>query len=122
MSASACFGEQSRLGPPIGGPNHIGVGLKTNVYIDGFNLYFAIKFSPYKWLDLSSLCRNLLPKHTINLIRYFTAHVKPLPHDPGVRTRQDFYLRALKTLQDLELHDNGEFVSWDKLIPQSPLA
>ena len=122
MSASACFGEQSCLGPPIGGPNHISVELKTNVYIDGFNLYFAIKFSPYKWLDLSSLCRNLLPKHTINLIRYFTAHVKPLPHDPGVRTRQDFYLRALKTLQDLELHDNGEFVSWDKLMPQSPLA
>ena len=98
------------------------VGLETNVYIDGFNLYYAIKFSPYKWLDLSSLCRNLLPRHTINLIRYFTAHVKPLPHDLDVKTRQDFYLRALKTLKDLELHDNGEFVSWDKLIPQSPLA
>ncbi|GAI65762.1 unnamed protein product, partial [marine sediment metagenome] len=25
--------------------------LETNVYIDGFNLYYAIKFSPYKWLD-----------------------------------------------------------------------
>lgn len=96
--------------------------LETNVYIDGFNLYYAIKFSPYKWLDLSSLCRNLLPRHTINLIRYFTAHVKPLPHDLDVKTRQDFYFRALKTLKDLELHDNGEFVSWDKLIPQSPLA
>jgi len=56
------------------------------------------------------------------LIRYFTAHVKPLPHDLDVKTRQDFYFRALKTLKDLELHDNGEFVSWDKLIPQSPLA
>ncbi len=98
------------------------MGLETNVYIDGFNLYYAIKFSPYKWLDLSSLCRNLLPRHTINLIRYFTAHVKPLPHDLDVKTRQDFYFRALKTLKDLELHDNGEFVSWDKLIPQSPLA
>lgn len=96
--------------------------METNVYIDGFNLYYAIKFSPYKWLDLSSLCRNLLPRHTINLIRYFTAHVKPLPHDLDVKTRQDFYFRALKTLKDLELHDNGEFVSWDKLIPQSPLA
>jgi len=110
------------LKPPIGGFNHIWFKLKTNVYIDGFNLYYAIKFSPYKWLNLSSLCKNLLPKHTINLIRYFTAHVKPLPHDMGAKTRQDFYLRALKTLKDLELHDNGEFVSWDKMIPQSPLA
>jgi len=122
MSSSACFGGQSSLEPPIGGSNHMWVGLETNVYIDGFNLYYAIKFSPYKWLDLSSLCRNLLPRHTINLIRYFTAHVKPLPHDLDVKTRQDFYLRALKTLKDLALHDNGEFVSWDKLIPQSPLA
>lgn len=122
MSSSACFGGQSSLEPPIGGSNHMWMELETNVYIDGFNLYYAIKFSPYKWLDLSSLCRNLLPRHTINLIRYFTAHVKPLPHDLDVKTRQDFYLRALKTLKDLELHDNGEFVSWDKLIPQSPLA
>lgn len=98
------------------------VRLKTNVYIDGFNLYYAIKFSPYKWLDLSSLCKRLLPTHTINKIRYFTAHVKPLPHDSDVKTRQDFYLRALRTLENLELHDDGEFVSWDKLIPQSPLA
>lgn len=106
--------------PPNGGSSHI--RLKTNVYIDGFNLYYAIKYSPYKWLDLSSLCRHLLPKHNINLIRYFTAHVKPLPHDLGVRTRQDFYLRALRTLQDVIVDDNGHFVSWDKLIPQSPLA
>lgn len=94
----------------------------TNVYIDGFNLYYAIRNSPYKWLDLSLLSRHLLPKHNINLIRYFTAHVNPLPHNPSVRTRQDFYLRALKTLQDVEVHDNGNFVSWDRLMPQSPLA
>jgi hypothetical protein len=122
MSSSACFGGQSCLEPLISGSNHIWIKLKANVYIDGFNLYYAIKFSPYKWLDLSSLCRNLLPEHTINLIRYFTAHIKPLPHDLDVKTRQDFYLRALKTLKDLKLHDNGEFVSWDKLMPQSPLA
>ena len=98
------------------------IELVTNIYIDGFNLYRAIKRSSYKWLDLSLLCRHLFPNHNINLIRYFTAHVKPLPHDPDVRTRQDFYLRALKALQDVEVHDNGHFVSWDKLMPQSPLA
>jgi len=96
--------------------------MKTNVYIDGFNLYYAIKASPYKWLDLSLLCKHLLPKYDINLIRYFTAHVKPLRHDVSIRTRQDFYLRALKTLHNVKIHDNGLFVFRDKLMHQSPLA
>lgn len=38
---------------------------KVNVYIDGFNLYYgALKGSPYKWLDLSALCHQMLPDDT----------------------------------------------------------
>jgi hypothetical protein len=33
--------------------------LQTNVYIDGFNLYYGcLKGTPYKWLDLDALCRS----------------------------------------------------------------
>jgi len=96
--------------------------LNTNVYIDGFNLYFAIKKTPYKWLDLCALCKKLLPSSNINSIKYFTAHIKGWPHDPSAPTRQQIYLRALRTISNLEIHDYGHFVSRPRLIPQYPLA
>ena len=42
----------------------------TNVYIDGFNLYYrALQQDPqFKWLDLAKLCQTLLPAHEINRI------------------------------------------------------
>lgn len=53
---------------------------RTNVYIDGFNLFYgALKGSPYKWLDLEALCHQLLPKDSIHRIRYFTAKVSARP-------------------------------------------
>lgn len=62
----------------------------TNVYIDGFNLYYGcLKRSPYKWLDLGSLCSQLLPQNDIKRIRYFTARVKARPDNhlhPPART------------------------------------
>lgn len=78
--------------------------LKTNVYIDGFNLYFGcIKNTPYRWLNLYKLCSLLLPKHQINKIKYFTALVSGRPTDPQQPTRQQIYLRALKTIPNLEI-------------------
>ncbi len=48
----------------------------TNVYIDGFNLYYgAVKNTPYRWLNLSALCRHMLPNDQIQSIKYFTAKV-----------------------------------------------
>jgi hypothetical protein len=45
----------------------------TNVYVDGFNLYYGcLKGTPYKWLDLGALCQVLLPPNKIQRIRYFT--------------------------------------------------
>ena len=45
--------------------------IKTNLYIDGFNLYYgALKDTPYKWLDLRSLAEVLLDSmNEIVLIR-----------------------------------------------------
>lgn len=43
-------------------------------------------------------------------------------HDPSAPLRQDIYLRALRTLPDLVIHDGGWFASHATLLPQYPLA
>ena len=80
--------------------------MKTNVYVDGFNLYYGcLKGTPYKWLDLEALCKSLLPSHQIHRIRYFTARVKTQPgYGPGTELRQGIYLRAVATLPLIETH------------------
>jgi uncharacterized LabA/DUF88 family protein len=84
---------------------------RTIVYVDGFNLYYrSLKGTPYKWLDLLSLCRSMLrPTNEIVLIRYFTANVSG-KRDPGAPLRQQAYLRALATLPQLSIH-KGRFLS-----------
>ena len=58
----------------------------TNVYVDGFNLYYGTtKGTPYKWLDIGHLCRLLHPNNSINRIKYFTARVSTRPGDPWHR-------------------------------------
>ena len=85
--------------------------LRTNVYIDGFNLYYgALRKTPYRWLDLRELCRRILGSdHALQRIRYFTADVKPTPHDRNKDARQQTYQRALRTLPEVEIH-KGRFV------------
>lgn len=72
--------------------------VRTIVYVDGFNLYYgALKGTPYKWLDLCALFSRVLPQgYSLERIKYFTARVTPLPHDPDAPNRQDVYLRALR--------------------------
>jgi hypothetical protein len=37
--------------------------MRTNIYVDGFNLYFgALKGTPYKWLNIHALSAMLPPK------------------------------------------------------------
>ena len=78
--------------------------LRTNIYIDGFNLYYGkLKGTPFKWINLDILCRtNLDPaKNKIQKIKYFTALVKPRPGDPDQNIRQQAYIRALLTLPNI---------------------
>lgn len=85
---------------------------RTNVYIDGFNLFYgALKGSRYKWLDLEALCHHLLPKDTIHRVRYFTAKVTARPGDPRLPVRQQTYLRALATLPKVSVHLGVFYVS-----------
>ena len=78
---------------------------RTNVYVDGFNFYYgAMKNTPYKWCDIATLFNLLLPRNSINRIRYFTAAVHARPSNPNVHVRQQTYLRALQTIPNLSLH------------------
>jgi hypothetical protein len=72
--------------------------VRTIVYIDGFNLYYgSLKGTPYKWLDLCAYFERALPPgYDLQRIKYFTARVTALPHDPLAPARQDVYLRALR--------------------------
>lgn len=78
--------------------------MQTILYVDGFNLYYgAVKRTPHKWLDILKLCQSLLPKNKITKIKYFTALVSARPGDPYQPNRQQMYLRALRTIPNLEV-------------------
>lgn len=78
---------------------------KSNIYIDGFNLYNrAVRDTPYRWLDLLKVCQSLLPSQQINRIRYFTSLVLSRPGNPNNWQRQLIYIRALRTIPLLTVH------------------
>ncbi len=76
---------------------------KTNIYIDGYNLYYSrLKGTPFKWLDLAVLFRdNILqqqdPTAQVVCIKYFTAPIKAsyARHGQASEHAQTQYLRAL---------------------------
>ena len=77
----------------------------TNLYIDGFNLYYrALKDTPFRWLDLRKLAETLFPQDSINRVYYFTAHLDVRPGNPGQAQRQLIYLRALATLPGFDAY------------------
>ena len=96
--------------------------LATNIYIDGFNLYYgALRDTPYKWLNLADMCSRLLRRKNINRIRYFTARIQPDRHDRDAHNRQDTYLRALATIPNLTIH-YGRFSGYPVFAPKYPLT
>lgn len=95
----------------------------ANVYVDAFNLYYGcLKRTPYKWLDLRKLCRFLLPEYDVNRIRYFTARIQPRPDNPDKAQRQSTYLRALRTIPDLSIHEGFYLTTthWARLAEPLP--
>ena len=93
--------------------------MRTYVYIDGFNLYYqALKSSPWKWLDLFTLCQTVLqPNHDILKIKYFTARVSATPNDPSKPQKQDVYLRAIQHYRsEVEIYF-GHFLSHTVKMP-----
>ncbi len=89
----------------------------TNLYIDGFNLYYrAVRGTPFKWLDLRKLAETLFPQDTIHQVCYFTALLDARPDDPSQPRRQLVYLRALETLSGFKAY-YGAFRSGTKRRP-----
>lgn len=82
----------------------------TNLYIDGFNLYYqAVVETPYKWLNLRLLGENLFPNDLVQSIHYFTSRLivrpgKPLDLEERRKRRQLVYIRALETIEGLSVH------------------
>jgi uncharacterized LabA/DUF88 family protein len=80
--------------------------MKTNVYIDGFNLYYRLlkKNPQYKWLDLKTLATALLqPQNQIRTVRYYTARISGR-FDPSAPARQQIYLDALQSVPEITIH------------------
>jgi len=72
--------------------------MRTNVYVDGFNLYYgAVKGTPYKWLDIRKYCELAFQQNEIAEIHYCTAIVKDAAWDPQQSLRQRTFIRALET-------------------------
>lgn len=78
--------------------------------------YGCLKGTPYRWLDVETLCKKLLPQKQINKIRYFTARVTARPNDPQQPQRQQIYLRALRTIPNLSIH-YGHYLSHKVRMP-----
>jgi hypothetical protein len=96
--------------------------MKANVYIDGFNLYYgAVKGTAYRWLNIATMCRLLLPRDIVHQIKYFTALVEPRPKDPDQPIRQQTYLRALRTIPNLSII-LGTFMQHEVRMPLAPPA
>ncbi len=90
--------------------------MKTNVYVDGFNLYYRVRNTPYRWLNVLRLCQVILPENQIQRARYFTARVSATPDDPHLPQRQQVYLRALQTIPNLTIH-YGQFLRHQTRMP-----
>lgn len=72
---------------------------RVNVYIDGFNLYHAVKDlddNSLKWLDLYSLSEKLIrPNQRLNEVKYFSAYATWLPNQ---YKRHRDYVAALESV------------------------
>ena len=92
--------------------------MRVGVYVDGFNLYYrGLRGTNFKWLDVSKLSKEILDQDdNIEFVRYFTATVSPRAGDLGAPTRQEAYLRALRTIPNLTIH-NGRFLPKTKHLP-----
>jgi len=92
--------------------------MQTNVYVDGFNLYYgAVKGTPLKWLDIKRYCELAFPKNRIHEVHYCTAIVQDASWDPHQSSRQQTYIRALEAT-GVEVH----YGSFQSNVVRMPLA
>ena len=92
--------------------------MRTILYVDAFNLYYGcLKGTAHRWLNLADLAGRLLTSHNqLVRIKYYTARVSARPNDPDQPTRQQLYLRALRTLPEVEIH-YGHYLTHEVMMP-----
>ena len=84
--------------------------MRTWVYIDGFNLYYGIRDSGCKWLNIKALSEAAMPTGVVvEKLRYYTARVSGIT-DPDQPRRQHLYLNALRTVPEVEIFF-GQFLA-----------
>lgn len=94
--------------------------MRASVYVDGFNLYYgAVQGTHLKWLDVVELARRLLPRDSIERVRYFTALVSDTPTDQTQSVRQQTFIRALETRPEIAV-TYGSFLTSVKRMPLAP--
>ena len=77
---------------------------RTIVYVDGFNLFYRLKKTPFKWLDIEKLIDLTLKQyHEIITVKYFTALVKGTGCQSSKPERQTIYWRALQTIPNFQI-------------------
>lgn len=91
---------------------------KVVVYIDGYNLYFALRgkrlhgpdgrrWPNYSWLNVRQLGKEITkPGETLALVKYYTARIRAIDGDPASlarQRRQATYLDALGGVDGLEV-------------------
>lgn len=88
--------------------------MKYIAYVDGFNFYNRrLKNTNYKWLNLHALFKSFNFNDASSIkVKYFTAKVLNRPNDPSVKQRQEIYLRALRTVPEIEVFF-GQFKTRD---------
>lgn len=93
--------------------------MRTNVYIDGGNLYHGLlRYHPeLKWLDLEKFVRTLVREdHEICSIKYFTSRIKTHPYDPKRIERQNVYLQVLASFSSVSIIE-GYYQNSKKWLP-----
>lgn len=79
--------------------------MKSIFYIDGFNLYKSRlqRQRAYRWLNVVDLSRGVAGVgETVSKVNFYTAYVSGRI-DPDAVRKQQAYLRALKTLPEIEI-------------------
>ena len=100
--------------------------LRTIAYIDGYNLYYGcLRGTPYKWLDVITLCRSLVrsqnPDAELIQTKFFTAEIKTKFSSHGRKglASQHSYHRALKAMYSPEAFEiiKGYHISEPSKLP-----
>jgi hypothetical protein len=55
------------------------ITIRTAIYVDGFNFYYWLKSTPFRWINIERLALNALAhavfRHQIVAIKYLTARI-----------------------------------------------